>query len=165
MVLEDDRPPWAWLFALHPDDGAEDVCSASRSAQSAFTPRKTPRFEWSHPYRDPTRRPTSDEADTGVLGALARRADACRRLVSVVDFELAQRLELQEKSTRPGALFSRLDRNTPSNITVLWTAVPVAILMLAGHSWWPWLAVAAGGIHLDTGGRELASSTGFGCTA
>ncbi|MGI9659571.1 MAG: hypothetical protein ACR2OD_11730 [Gaiellaceae bacterium] len=84
------------------------------------------------------------------------------QLISVVDFELAQRLGLQEKSDHAGALFSRLEQNTARwDIAVLWTLVPVAVLMLVDHSWWPWLALATGGMHVDAGGRELAKFYGL----
>ena len=84
------------------------------------------------------------------------------QLISTIDFALAQRLGLQERAGHADPLFSRLERNTARwDVAVLWTIVPVAILMLVDHSWWPWLALVTGGIHIDTGGRELAKFLGL----
>lgn len=79
------------------------------------------------------------------------------QLISVVDFRLAQRLGLQEKSGSTDPLFGGLELNTARwDVAVLWTLVPAAALMLVDHSWWPWVALVAGGIYLDAGGREIA---------
>lgn len=79
------------------------------------------------------------------------------QLISVVDFALAQRLGLQERSESADALWSRAELNTARwDLAVLWTALPAAILMVLDQSWWPWVALISGGIHLDTGGREIA---------
>ncbi len=77
--------------------------------------------------------------------------------ISTFDFALAQRLGLQERSDHTAPLFRGLELNTARwDLAVLWTLVPAAVLMLVDHSWWPWIALVAGGIYLDAGGREIA---------
>lgn len=78
------------------------------------------------------------------------------QLITVYDFALAQKLGLQEKSEGTAPLFRGLELNTARwDIAVLWTILPAAVLMLLEHSWWPWVALIAGGIYLDAGGREI----------
>jgi len=84
------------------------------------------------------------------------------QLISTLDFALAQRLGLQEKSDRAAPLFSGLELNTARwDVAVLWAVLPAAVLMLIEHSWWPWVALAAGGVYLDAGGREIAKLLGL----
>ena len=47
------------------------------------------------------------------------------------------------------------------DVAVLWAVLPAAVLMLIEHSWWPWVALAAGGVYLDAGGREIAKLLGL----
>lgn len=77
--------------------------------------------------------------------------------ISGFNYPLAQRLGLQEKNEWTDPLFRRAETNTARwDILVLW-ALPVAgILMLFNHPWWPCLSLVAGGIYLDTAGRETA---------
>ena len=84
------------------------------------------------------------------------------QLISMFDFALAQRLGLQEKNDRTAPLYRGLELNTARwDVAVLWTLLPAAVLMLVDHSWWPWLALLAGGIYLDAGGREIAKLLGL----
>ena len=77
--------------------------------------------------------------------------------VSAVNFPLAQRLGLQESAEDTEPLFGQLELNTARwDLVVLWTLPAVGVLMLLGHRLWPHLALVAGGIYLDTGGREIA---------
>ena len=45
-------------------------------------------------------------------------------------------------------------------VTAVLVAV-AAVLMIAGHGWWPYAAMLAGGIYLDAGGREAAKVQGL----
>ena len=79
------------------------------------------------------------------------------QLLSTVDFALAQKLGLQEKAENADALFSHLELNAARwDLFVLWTLPAAGILMLLGHAWWPYAALVAGGVSVDTGGRETA---------
>jgi len=84
------------------------------------------------------------------------------QFLSSVNFPLAQRLGLQEKGEGTDALFRLVELNGARwDSVVLWTLPAVGILMLLDHAWWPCLALVAGGIHIDTGGREAAKYLGL----
>jgi len=81
------------------------------------------------------------------------------QLISGLHYSLAQRLSLQEKSEGTDPLFGVAERNAARwDSFVLWTLPVAGVLMLFNHPWWPYVALVAGGIHLDAGGRELAKS-------
>lgn len=91
----------------------------------------------------------------GGLGMLAQ-------FVSAVDFESAQRWGLQESDDRTDPLYRRLERNTARwDVLVAWTLPVAGVLMLADHSWWPFVALAAGGVYADSGGREIVKILGL----
>jgi hypothetical protein len=84
------------------------------------------------------------------------------QFVSTVDFSLAQGLGLQEKDDGTEPLYRRLERSTARwDLFVLWTLPAAGVLMLVGHPWWPYLALVAGGVHVDTAGREAAKALGL----
>jgi hypothetical protein len=84
------------------------------------------------------------------------------QLISGVHYSLAQKLGLQEKSEGTDPLFRLAERNTARWDTfVLWTLPLAGVLMLLNNPWWPYVALVAGGIHVDAGGRELAKSLGL----
>lgn len=84
------------------------------------------------------------------------------QLISVVNFPLAQRLGLQEKDEGTDLLHRHLELNTARwDLAVLWTLVLAGVVMLADASWWPWAVLIAGGISIDTGGREIAKILGL----
>lgn len=77
------------------------------------------------------------------------------QLLSIIDFEKAQRLGLQEKPEEVDPLVGRLEWGTALWGVLSLGTLPVAgILMLADHSWWPLAALIGGGVYFDTGGRE-----------
>ncbi|MFZ5865433.1 MAG: hypothetical protein ACOYXY_06110 [Thermodesulfobacteriota bacterium] len=81
------------------------------------------------------------------------------QLISGFNYSLAQRLSLQEKSEGTDPLFRLAELNAARwDACVLWTLPLAGVLMLLNHPWWPYVALVAGGIHLDAGGRELAKS-------
>jgi hypothetical protein len=82
--------------------------------------------------------------------------------ISVVSFSLAQRLGFQEKGDETDPLHRRLELNAARwDLFVLWTLPIAGILILTNHAWWPCLALIAGAIHLDAGGREIAKIRGL----
>ena len=84
------------------------------------------------------------------------------QLVSAVNFRFAQNLGLQEKNETTDPLYRRLELNTARwDLVVLWTLPAAGILMLIDHSWWPYLALVAGGVSVDTAGREAAKVVGL----
>jgi hypothetical protein len=79
------------------------------------------------------------------------------QIISGINYPLAQRLCLQEKSEGTDPLFRRAEANAARwDSLVLWTLVAAGILMLINNSWWPHLSLIAGGIYLDGAGREAA---------
>jgi hypothetical protein len=85
------------------------------------------------------------------------------QLVSAIDFRLAQRWGLQEKDDETDPLYRGLELSTARwDLLVIWLLPAAGILMLLDHTWWPFVALAAGGVHVDTGGRELAKLSGLG---
>ena len=79
------------------------------------------------------------------------------QVLSGINYPLAQRLGLQEKSEGTDPLFRRAETNTARwDIFVLWTLWASGILMLTNNPWWQYLSLIAGGIYLDTAGREVA---------
>lgn len=84
------------------------------------------------------------------------------QFVSTIDFSLAQKLGLQEGDADTDPLFRRLELNTARwDLFVLWTLPVAGVLMLVDHAWWPYMALAAGGVHVDTAGRETAKVLGL----
>jgi hypothetical protein len=84
------------------------------------------------------------------------------QIVSVINFKLAQRLGLQEKDDATDPVFRHLELNTARwDLFVLWTLPLAAILMLIDHAWWPHAALLAGGVSVDTAGREAAKILGL----
>lgn len=78
------------------------------------------------------------------------------QLISAVDFRFAQRHGLQEGDGHTDPLYWALELNAARwDPFVLWTLPVAGVLMLLDHSWWPYLALIAGGVHVDAGGREM----------
>lgn len=81
------------------------------------------------------------------------------QLISGVNYPLAQRLGLQERSEGTDPLFRQAETNAARwDSLVLWTLLAAGVLMLANASWWPYVALVAGGIYLDGAGREAAKA-------
>jgi hypothetical protein len=84
------------------------------------------------------------------------------QIISSINFKLAQRLGLQEKSEAADSLLLRAERYVAywDLVTLLW--LPLAgLLMIINHQWWPMLALIGGAIYLDTAGREAAKNLSF----
>lgn len=81
------------------------------------------------------------------------------QVISSINFQLAQRLGIQEKpeATDPG--LQRSERYTAYWDLVSLGWLPLAgILMIINHSWWPVISLIGGSIYLDTSGREAAKN-------
>ena len=84
------------------------------------------------------------------------------QLISSINFKLAQRLNLQEPAKYTDPLFRQLERNAAWwDAIILWPMVIAGILMVLNHPWWPFISLIAGGIYIDTGGRESAKYLGL----
>ncbi|MDX1734314.1 MAG: hypothetical protein R3228_08100 [Halioglobus sp.] len=84
------------------------------------------------------------------------------QLISSVNFDLAQRLGLQENPAHTDALVQRAERYAAywDLLTLGW--LPLAgVLMLLQHHAWPPLALFGAAIYLDTAGREAAKALSF----
>lgn len=84
------------------------------------------------------------------------------QLISAINFPLAQRWGLQEKADTADSLTQRAELHTAywDLLSLIW--LPLAgLLMIMDHSWWPFLALLAGGIYFDCGGREAAKMLSF----
>lgn len=89
----------------------------------------------------------------GIVGGLLFAG----QLISALNFPLAQRLGLQEDPESADPLSSRLELMTARwDIMLLWLPPMSGLLMLLDYPWWPAMSLIAGGIYLDTGGREWA---------
>ena len=100
---------------------------------------------------------------TGIICLVLGMIVLIGQIISTVNFRFAQRLGLQEKDDDTDPLFRRLELNTARwDVLVLWTLPAAGLLMLADHIWWPYLALVAGGISIDTAGRETVKVLGLG---
>lgn len=98
----------------------------------------------------------------GIVALLFGLVGVVGQLVSAIDFRLAQRLGLQEADEHTDPLYRRLELNTARwDLFVLWTLPVAGILMWVAHPWWPYVALLAGGVHADAGGRETVKLLGL----
>lgn len=98
----------------------------------------------------------------GIVALLLGLVIMLGQAISVVDYARAQTLGLQEKDEETDSLYRHLELNTARwDLAVLWTLPLAGIVMLADTSWWPWVALVAGGVHADAGGREVFKILGL----
>jgi hypothetical protein len=77
------------------------------------------------------------------------------QVISSVNFELAQRLGIQESPEETDSILQTAER-----LTAYWDLVALGWLPLAGllmiidYNWWPIVALVGGAIYFDTAGRE-----------
>ncbi len=84
------------------------------------------------------------------------------QIISSINFPLAQRLWIQEKSDTSDALLQRSERYTAywDLLTLGW--LPIAgVLMVIDHRWWPIMSLMGAAIYLDTAGREAVKNLSF----
>ena len=84
------------------------------------------------------------------------------QVISSVNFELAQRLGIQENPEDADSIFQRSERYTAywDLVTLGW--LPLAgILMIIDQDWWPIVSLIGGAIYLDASGREAAKNISF----
>jgi hypothetical protein len=98
----------------------------------------------------------------GIVAFLLGSFFVVGQLISAVNFSFAQKLGLQEKDDETEPLFRRLELNTARwDLVVLWSATLAGALMLVDNSWWPYVALIAGGIYVEASGREAAKHLGL----
>jgi hypothetical protein len=84
------------------------------------------------------------------------------QVVSVTNLEFAQRVGLQERPDTVDRVFTSLELWTARwDLLSLWVLPVAGALMVADHSWWPYVAMLGGGLAADTGGREIAKYLGL----
>ena len=84
------------------------------------------------------------------------------QIISSINFELAQKLSIQENAGQTDPLLQRAERYTAywDLLTLIW--LPLAgLLMIINHHWWPIVALIGGAIYLDSSGREAAKNISF----
>lgn len=84
------------------------------------------------------------------------------QLISSIDFARAQRLGLQEDPQHTDPLLQRAERYAAywDLFTLGW--MPLAgVLMLLDRPAWPYVALVAAAIYIDTAGREAAKTLSF----
>lgn len=84
------------------------------------------------------------------------------QIISSINFPLAQKLGVQEKSGSADPLFLRAERYAAywDLVSLCW--LPIAgILMVINHAWWPHIALIGAAIYIDTAGREAAKNLSF----
>ena len=84
------------------------------------------------------------------------------QIISSINFDLAQRLGIQESAEHADPLFQRAERYTAywDLVTLIWLPLAGA-LMIINHQWWPVISLIGGAIYLDTAGREAAKNISF----
>ena len=84
------------------------------------------------------------------------------QIISSVNFELAQRMGIQEKPEETDALLQRSERYTAywDLVTLGWLPLAGA-LMITNHEWWPIISLIGAAIYLDTAGREAMKHLSF----
>lgn len=98
----------------------------------------------------------------GIVALIVGLVGFFGQLISAIDFRLAQRLGLQEKDEGTDRLYRHLELSTARvDLLVLWTMILAGVLMIVDHSWWPWVALVAGGVHVDAGIREIGKIRGL----
>jgi len=84
------------------------------------------------------------------------------QFISTVNFPLARRLGLQEHPETADPMSSRLELMTARwDLVLLWIPPIAGLLLLLDHAWWPPAYLIAGGVYMDTGGREWTKTTGL----
>lgn len=84
------------------------------------------------------------------------------QVISSVNFELAQRLGIQENPEDTDPVLQRSERYAAYWDLVMLGWLPLAgVLMIINHEWWPIVSLISGAIYLDTSGREAAKNISF----
>jgi hypothetical protein len=82
--------------------------------------------------------------------------------ISTINYPFATRVGLQESMEGTDPLFQHLEHNTAKwDMVTLWTLFAAGLLMVINSNWWPYLALIAGGVYFDAGGRELVKILGM----
>lgn len=98
----------------------------------------------------------------GLLCVLFSAFSTATQALSWINPPLARRLGFQESSAEAAELYRRLEWHAAFwDTLVLWTPLVAGMLMLMGDPRAVPVALIAGGIYLDTGGREAAKFTGL----
>ena len=84
------------------------------------------------------------------------------QIISSMNFQLAQRLGIQENPQHTDAIVQRSERYTAYWDLLTLGCLPLAgVLMIINHEWWPVVSLLSGAIYLDTSGREAAKNISF----
>ena len=84
------------------------------------------------------------------------------QVISSMNFSLAQKLGIQEKSGTADKILQRSERYTAywDLLTLLWLPIG-GILMVNNHYLWPVISLIGGTIYLDAAGREAFKNLSF----
>ena len=84
------------------------------------------------------------------------------QLISSLNFELAQKLGLQEKPESTDKILQRAERYTAywDLITLVWLPLSGS-LMILNHPLWPYVSLIGAAIYFDASGREAAKNLSF----
>ena len=84
------------------------------------------------------------------------------QVISSVNFQMAQRLGIQEYPADTDDLVQRSERYTAywDLVTMVWLPFAGA-LMINNHDWWPVMSLLGGAIYLDAAGREAMKNLSF----
>lgn len=84
------------------------------------------------------------------------------QIISSLNFQLAQKLGLQEKPEAADAILQRAERYTAywDLVTLVWLPVS-GILMILDLPLWPYVSLIGGAIYFDASGREAAKILSF----
>ena len=98
----------------------------------------------------------------GIIGVVVGVAGLVGQAFSALSPKLAPQQLAQNELSGPDRLYRRLERNSALwDLFVIWTLPVAGVLMLLDHSWWPFVALVAGGACAASGGREFAKMLSF----
>jgi hypothetical protein len=98
----------------------------------------------------------------GIIAVMVGVAGLVGQLFSALNPEPAPRRPVQNEFGGPDRLYRRLERNSALwDLFVIWTLPVAGVLMVLDHSWWPSVALVAGGACAASAGREFAKMLSF----
>ena len=84
------------------------------------------------------------------------------QIISSINFQLAQRLGIQEAAESTDPILQRSERYTAYWDLIALGWLPLSgILMIIDYEWWPIMSLIGGAIYLDTSGREAVKNISF----
>ena len=98
----------------------------------------------------------------GIIGVVVGVAGLAGQSLAALRPRLAPQQLARNELSVPDRLYRQLERNSALwDLFVIWTLPVAGVLMVFDHSWWPSVALVAGGACAASGGREFAKMLSF----